>query len=263
MVTLVGKVPVTPQPPPVRERLNETIHRLMDPPGGPTEENERRQADAELVARLARDGFTGPDYVQFAETLARYGYGLITAWVRTQKIFSECAKKGIRGISPPDPVANWSEDDAEDLAQDTVARALVVFRKKALVAGGWRPDGGASLRTYFVGTCLLVFPAVYRRRENERARRSATTAAVQAERLAEVPDPADDVVARQVVADRLNAVPDRRLRMVLGLAIAGYTHAEIAALLADGTTARGVEGMIYRYRKQQVARDQEVNRDDQ
>jgi hypothetical protein len=41
----------------------------------------------------------------------------------------------------------------------------------------------------------------------------------------------------------------------------GYTHAEIAAVLADGTTARAVAATLHRYRRQ-VVRDREANRDD-
>jgi len=59
------------------------------------------------------------------------------------------------------------------------------------------------------------------------------------------------VVDKTHVEARLAAaIPDSRLRSVMRLHAGGYNHAEISQLLADGTTSRAVEGMIYRIRKQ-------------
>jgi hypothetical protein len=45
-----------------------------------------------------------------------------------------------------------------------VALALPRFREHALIGGGWRLDGGASLPTYFMGACLYIFPNEFRKR---------------------------------------------------------------------------------------------------
>ena len=53
-------------------------------------------------------------------------------------------------------------EDREDLAVETVARALPFFRQRALVEGGWKPEGGASLSTYFVNFLPFQFANAYR-----------------------------------------------------------------------------------------------------
>ncbi|MGW4564211.1 RNA polymerase sigma factor [Streptomyces sp. NPDC004561] len=219
-------------------------------------------ADAELVSRLADQGFTGVEYERFLDRLARYGLSVIAPWVRTGYVFARCADMGVRGLPLPVP-ATWSKEDIEEVVQDTVARAVVIFERDALRAGRWRSDGGASLATYFVGTCLFAFAEVYRRRFTSWRRQRAVEIAVARESGREdLPDVADAVVERETVVAFLAATtPDPRLRLVAYLHYEGHTHAEIAATLADGTTARAVEAMLYRYRKQ-LAQEGRERRDD-
>lgn len=225
-------------------------------------EADERAADAELVARLADQGFTGVEYERFLDRLARYGLSVITPWVRTGYVFARCADMGVRGLPMPIP-ATWPKEDIEEVVQDTVARAVVIFERDALRAGRWRPNGGASLATYFVGTCLFAFAEVYRRRFNRWRRQRAVEIAVARESGREdLPDVADAVVEHETMVALLAATtPDPRLRLVIYLHYEGHTHAEIAAILADGATARAVEAMLYRYRKQ-LAQEGRERRDD-
>ncbi|MFK0244640.1 hypothetical protein ACIQUM_08075 [Amycolatopsis azurea] len=48
---------------------------------------------------------------------------------------------------------------------------------QALVADRWKPEKGASPRTYFLGGCVLAFPNVLRHWENDRRRYQVATAA--------------------------------------------------------------------------------------
>ncbi|MEU9381302.1 hypothetical protein AB0D38_10015 [Streptomyces sp. NPDC048279] len=159
--------------------------------------------------------------------------------------------------------ATWTKEDLEEVVQDTVARAVVIFERDALRAGRWRTDGGASLATYFIGTCLFAFAEVYRRRFNSWRRQQAMETAVARESgQGDLPDVADTVVEHEtVMAFLASTSPDPRLRLVIYLHYEGHTHAEIAATLADGTTARAVEAMLYRYRKQ-LAQEGRERRDD-
>lgn len=210
------------------------------------------QADAELVARLAAQGFTGPDHERLVDQLARYGLAVIGPWVKPGYILQRCATRRIRGLPTPIPVS-WAPDVLEDLVQDTVALAVIDFERNALRGGRWRPDGGAALSTYFIGTCLFAFAQVYRRRHDGWRRELSAQAAM---RLfvggdGVVPDIADAVVEHDTVTSLLAATtPDPKLRLIVFLHYAGYRAAEIAAVLDDGTSGRAVEGMLYRYRRQ-------------
>jgi hypothetical protein len=139
---------------------------LLDPSGKADlpDPVEQRSADVQLVERLRVRGFAGPEYDRFEERLARYGFQMIGTWVRSRRIFALCAEKKIKVARlAPDEV--WSDDDVEELVKDTVARALVLFERDGLHSGGWRPDGRASLATYFLeAACLTAFAEVYRRR---------------------------------------------------------------------------------------------------
>jgi len=123
-------------------------------------------------------------------------------------------------------------------------------------------DGGASLATYFIGTCIYAFADIYRRRIQEWERDLAVKQALACGPLPDMPDIADEVTSRDAVVRFISAAPpDPRLRRAIHLSSEGFTHKEIAAELGDGTTPRAVEGMLYRYRKQ-FLREKE-NRDDQ
>lgn len=209
-----------------------------------------RHLDAELVARLAEQEFRGAEHERFINHLARYGLAVIGPWVKTGYILQRCAERRIKGLPSPIP-SSWTAEDVEDLVQDTVALAVTDFERNALRGGRWRPDGGAALATYFIGTCLFAFAQVYRRRHDGWRRDLAVSEAMSRVVDDERPDIAEAVVAQDTVSDFLAATtPDPRLRLVVFLHCAGYRTTEIATVLDDGTSARAVEGMLYRYRKQ-------------
>jgi hypothetical protein len=258
-----------PSPPPSQEidtSAGESGHwREFEPPSGQqsrlgvdlkqcvdTRTVEQQRAERYLVERLAAQNFAGWEYDRFIDSLARHGLAVIKPWIRTGYIFERCAARRVRGLPSPMPLS-WSAEDIEELALDTVARGIAIFDRDALRKGQWRPDGGASLSTYFIGTCLFAFAEVYRRRYTDWQRQVRAEAAAHHELvfLEDSPDVADLVVDYDTVTNFLVATtPDRRMRLVAYLHYEGHTHAEIAAALADGTTARAVEGMLYRYRKQ-------------
>jgi hypothetical protein len=117
----------------------------------------RREEDRELITTLAKSGFKGPGQDFFEAELAAYGYPVMMAWTRTGEIIKKAAEKG-RPLSVPDTGIGWSRDDRCELSSETVARALVVFREKVLIAGAWDHTRGATIKTYFIGACLFQFP---------------------------------------------------------------------------------------------------------
>jgi DNA-directed RNA polymerase specialized sigma24 family protein len=214
----------------------------------------RREQDQEKLSSLALTGFTGPEYEIFAGELAAYGYPVILAWLRRGMIFKYCADRG-RPVRPTDTDRELLADSFEErlqLALETVAAALTFFRTHVLVGKRWSYDGGATLTTYFVGACLFAFPNVFRKWQGEQRR---WRGGVNIEMLncpdgsptANHPgsDPADIAAARATVRDELNAMPPDT-RAAAALILDDLTFAEAGALL--GTTERGIEGRLYRYR---------------
>jgi DNA-directed RNA polymerase specialized sigma24 family protein len=213
---------------------------------------DREVGDKVLFARLEADGFTGPVYDRVADRLARYGYQVLQAWVRSGDVFSVCARKKIKGLPAVASWSGWAEADIDDLVQETVAAAIMKFRRHAMAGRGWRPAGGASPTSYFAVTCLYAFSAVYRRHLTAR-RRHANTDRAAAQRHIQpghTPDVAETVIEQATAEEILASIADQRLRFIIQLAAAGYSHREISCLLADGTTPRAVEALLYRYRRQ-------------
>jgi DNA-directed RNA polymerase specialized sigma24 family protein len=143
-----------------------------------------------------------------------------------------------------------SAEDVEDLTQETVSLALRRFADRGRAGRGWAAEGGASLTTFFVGGCVLAFGEVYARwAGRERRRQDAETAldgVLCGTWPGREPDPADVVAARDRLAHVLP--DDPRERAAVLLAAVGYSHGEIAEALGGGTSARAVEGRLYRYR---------------
>jgi RNA polymerase sigma factor (sigma-70 family) len=210
---------------------------------------ERLAEDADLVTWLALNGFAGADYVRFAYELARYGHAVITAWVRRGLIFGKCRDRGLGGLEEPPPGMMTRPDVAEELANETVAKSLHYFRENVLMRGQWNPNRGASIKSYFIGQCLIRFPNIYR----AWLRTEASTNVLLIDDLAfldrpsdgPVTDPADLAVIRQEIDTRLAGLPERT-RTIMVMTAAGWTQQEIATRL--GTTVKAVERTLNYYR---------------
>jgi DNA-directed RNA polymerase specialized sigma24 family protein len=216
---------------------------------------ERRQADIQLRDELARTGFTGPAWDRFADELGRYGLGVMKAWLATTKLFEECKKRNCWPGSAP---IYWDEDDRAGLANEIVAHAIKTFRDRGLVAGGWNPAGGASLKTYFVGACIYAFPNLYRqwRREYEHWSNQSPIDEVMGE-LADVGyDPTALALIRLQLWAGFEKIPQERVKRAILLEELGYTKAEIARAL--GATLRAVEGWLAHQRRRGQQADDDV-----
>ncbi|MFC4535426.1 RNA polymerase sigma factor [Sphaerisporangium dianthi] len=218
---------------------------------------ERLQADTELRDALARNGFTGESYAELQDRLARYAYPIVLAWIRSGFIFLKCRELGIGLAASPRPT---DEEDQAQLAIDTVAAGLPAFREKALVQGGWRPERGATLTTYFVGGLPYQFANAYRswlKSKHQTATPDEVPESVPCPR----PGPEQIVVQRDEVREGLRTVPSPRTQLALWLTAEGYDQGEIAEILGEGTTRRAVEGMLRRHRLSRRA-DHEGGGDD-
>lgn len=210
---------------------------------------ERRQGDITLRDKLAAAGYEGRLWRQFSHELACYGHAVVVAWLRTNEMFAQCSQKG---CYPGPPPVSWQDDDVQSLANDTVTQAISDFHSRALVRGGWNQDGGASLKTYFVGGCVFAFPNFYRkwRADQDKHRQIAMlsthtddiTGLSSSER-----DPAHLALQHVHLWTNFDALPDDRTKKVLLLQALKYQLDEIAELLNEPRGA--IKGVLERHRK--------------
>jgi hypothetical protein len=118
--------------------------------------------DVNLITWLALNGFEGPSYEEFASELAKYGFAVIKAWIMKGVIFVRCREKGLGGLAEPPLGVLTERDVADELASETVAKALRHFRDDVLMTARWDAARGASIKTFFIGQCLIRFPNIYR-----------------------------------------------------------------------------------------------------
>ncbi|GAA4422304.1 hypothetical protein GCM10023148_23640 [Actinokineospora soli] len=223
----------------------------------------RRKRDLDLRNELALEDFSGVGWDRFANELARYGIAVMVVWMRTGRIFVECVRLfgGARGgkakkrfALPPSPL-DWSDEERADLAAVLVTKALTTFKQEALREGGWTYSGGASLSTYFIGTCTYEFPNAYTQWITQRRAASARDHAEQvvAETAARPADPATLALQADQVRRAMSRLRDDRTRVVVQLKAEGYSHAEIAEVLGEhgfaGESDESVRGIWQRHRK--------------
>ncbi|WP_152989874.1 hypothetical protein [Frankia sp. ACN1ag] len=215
---------------------------------------DRRLRDQQLRDELAAADFAGPRYEMFETELARYGMSVQRAWMYTGYIFALATSRGF-ALHPTDAELDELRRDSdarEELANMTVAVALPRFHARALLGGGWRPDGGASLATYFMGACLYVFPTEFRKRRAAH-RRWTRAHLVEARNLNRYPvDPVAYTLSATSVAEDLLRI-NSRAREIVALTIDGYSQEEIVEILHE-PSVRAVEGVLHRWRTQEKKR---------
>ncbi len=225
-----------------------------------TESLYRRRADRELLDSLAQLGWQGPEFEVFRGDLVTYGFPVLMDWLYTGKIFDLCARKG-RALTVTDTcreVLRHSKDERAELAYETLALGLQLFCRRALIEGMWNVDGGANVKTFFVGALLLAFPTPYRRWARDQAHWAAhlvhrdpsdfgdELSGRPASDLLDA-DPADIVITRQGTAALLAAIKDPITREVGRLILADLSHVDIGRRL--GLTDDAVNMRLYRLRQ--------------
>jgi hypothetical protein len=110
-----------------------------------TSGSDRKAADEALLEVLRKEAFQGLAWDRFAARLAGYARPIIETWIASLQIFAKCAEKGVRCPGAPPGSQRLTDDDAGEMANETVARAINKFRDKVLRPGGWSSQGKASL----------------------------------------------------------------------------------------------------------------------
>jgi DNA-directed RNA polymerase specialized sigma24 family protein len=211
---------------------------------------EKLEADRALYERLQRSDFTGWEMDLLREDLWLYGWKCLRAWMKDGTIIAKC---GERGIVVP---ARWPEvetltrrgDLRDEVAHDSVERAVRTFTEEYLPSGRWDPGKGATMRTYFIRTCMYAFRDAFKDWSYSYRRNLFASAEplVGAELYAPYGSYEDTTVFQETIQRILeNAGPEAR-------AICGYiwetktSQKEIGDGL--GMTSRAVEGHMRRLR---------------
>jgi hypothetical protein len=179
----------------------------------------------------------GPDherFVEYALNLRDYGIGTLIKQWRTGELRPIVYRKTRIKLPPPPP--SWPDDDVNSIIVEAVIRSVEPFMRSAILQGGWRPEGGAGIKTYFIGSCYFTFATDYRREYRAEMKASETL-------QRQKPDLELDVIRyihHSIGRDPEQTVINRvEIRRILALA----THAripEIVFLLADGMTSNEV-----------------------
>lgn len=215
---------------------------------------DRLAADQDLITTLGLQGYQGRDYRIFETELAKYGMAVIGGWIRRGLILQRCKERGYGGLPAPLGDGLRDPDTIEELTSETVAKALVHFRSDVLMKNRWVSTGGATLKTFFIGQCLIRFANVYRQWH---AHEQRTYVTAEPQTLIDLTDqpvdgPEERVIDLREVDRGLDVIDDVRLKKVMVLVAAGMTQAEAGLHL--GLPTKTVEKMLENHRKRMKRR---------
>lgn len=215
----------------------------------------RLDADRARFEELCRADFKGHAWKAFCDDLWEYAMPVLKAGMRTGSIFKWCWDHDIIVESTDDErrTLHGSMEDRDELAIESIAGAIVAFRKNTLERRRWKPTKRASLRTFFIGACLVQFGQVFRHWRRERVDRLAgfgygVAPALLASELADqlTADPEQYTITAELLTKCLKKA-DIEVKMSCYLVLQGHTLVETAELL--GVSDRVIEGRFYRLRK--------------
>jgi hypothetical protein len=245
-------IPVEEVVPFPEEALARVEHELIPGIIRPDEyERARRiEVDRKVVEFLTGDDVPEERFTKLSGRLMGYAWPILLRWMNTKEIFDLCkrARKPLR----EDAAMDWTDDDRKGMATDTVIVAWEYFRTTALTKGGWKPDRGASLQTYFVGACILCFADVYGKwRRAHLLDRAMDELPTDEDKVLALSrnhplDPCQQAVIQDEVRRAIGPMDDQ-LRRLVGLRAIGYPQHEAAEQI--GITAKAAERRLARYRK--------------
>lgn len=197
----------------------------------PEERLDRLAGDADLERALRARGFDGEDWDFVVEMFAEYGIAVIGGWLRRGLMVARCAEKNVKAPALPDHV-RCDEEAVYDIATETVAESIVTFRDHVLVPGRWDPAKGASLRTFFIGQCILRYPNIARRFLTQYQNRAPLLTEQQTLHAAldtgAISGVEDDAIRTVTVQNILKGVTNPKAARALAMDACGYSNTEIA-----------------------------------
>lgn len=206
-----------------------------------------RLAEAQIMTLLQLQGFDPrcDEWKSLADALASYGFVVMRGWGLSGLLRRKAAQHangfGVIGLPKLPEVLELDEFDASSLAADLVVKSIDSYRQTLMDPDRrWRFDGGASLKSFFIGRCLQLLPDVYvkwRRQERGDLIEVALDATIAHPQIG---DPADhhlDWLLNDLVDDPSD-------RAMFALQHDGYTLEQIAEILSADLDKCFTEGMV-------------------
>jgi hypothetical protein len=122
----------------------------------------RLAADSEIVEKLRKQGFLGPDYEDWLIKLIRDVHGRLTKALRSGAAFTDHRSRYVNPSLPERQLLSRDIHEAKSLANLAVTLTIERFRRDALIGRGWTPAGGAWITEYFYGAVLQSLAQAYR-----------------------------------------------------------------------------------------------------
>jgi DNA-directed RNA polymerase specialized sigma24 family protein len=194
----------------------------------------RLDADRRRAEALRALGQDHDRFIEYGLNLRDYGINTLIKQWRTGELRPIVHHK--TRIKLPPPPSSWLDDDVSGLIAEAVIRSVEPFMQSAILQGGWQPEGGASIKTYFIGSCYFTFATDYRREYRAEMKASKMLERKKLDLELDVIRYVHHTVGRGPEQTALNRAEIRRL-----LALATHTRIpEIVFLLADGMTSNEV-----------------------
>jgi hypothetical protein len=204
-----------------------------------------RGSEAELLADLRSADFQGPLMQQFTDDLWLYGWDVLRGLVRKGTISQVRTGMPHRAFTAADRQTLHDSAELRDgLVMEALAWAIPKF-VRLLKRGKWSPEKGASLSSYFTGTCASGFWLAYGRWHDDRVRTLRALEGLTALPEREVPDVTLPSQQRNAIRAILKTASPEQQAICWGV-LQDKTQAQIGAEL--GLSARAVEGRMYQLR---------------
>jgi hypothetical protein len=234
----------------------EALNRFADTPAARAldrlEHEFRLEADRELLTTIGLESFDGAVTRQLRDALIEYGYAVIGAWLNphSDRMYIEAIARGF-GTRDFERRFGFSDDHRHDLLMDVVLLSVPSFLEKVLATGRWDHRKGASIKTFFMGWCVIQFPNVFRKflRDHVDDFKGNTE-------LGDFDRPSNGHDPSSILVDFENerrlftcASRDTTMRQILWYRPQGYTNAEIEDLLGGDLTVGAIESRLHRWKR--------------
>ncbi|WP_405861387.1 hypothetical protein OG407_25100 [Streptomyces sp. NBC_01515] len=206
------------------------LHREMGAPRTPR----TAEQDRKLYELLRQAGFRGPMYDVVMGNLIETARHIMLAQIKDGRAFAACARIH-RPITDTKMIGVLQTDvgERDDVVTDLLELGVPRFREDALVGGRWKPHGGASLQTFFVGALVRELPNVFRKWSTQHQRfKPGLTDPTRLPTLVRhsAPDPVRHAVTTDQIEWALSGA-DLGIRRIAEMIKLGYPWAEIAGVL--------------------------------
>jgi DNA-binding CsgD family transcriptional regulator len=213
----------------------------------------RLDADRRRAETLRALGQDHERFIEYAINLRDYGIStLIKQWRAGELRRIVYDKTGI--TLQPRPLS-WLDHDVNSIIVEAVIRSVEPFMQSAILQGGWQPERGTSIKTYFIGKCYLTFATDYRREYSAEINASKALQRKKPDLELDViryisytidRDPEQTAINRAEIRRLLSLATHDRIPEIIFLLAEGMTSNEVGATL--GMTGNAVNQALKKFR---------------